>query len=395
MKRTNSFNIKWDDPDEIHALAEGCAVLWNKLNYRRRQSFFDKNSGFDWSSDELYDDFKGWVGSTTAQQIIRKNNSAWKSFFSLVERWKDNKDEDRPTPPGYWKDRKKDKVEKKIIIRNDDYTIEENGTIKLPFGRTGQIKGKLHWEGKQGSLWIYYDEIDECWRARQPVEVEPRHQPRGDKKAFVDLGVIYPITAKIEGRDKTIAYNGKPLLSDWWLYNKRIDKAKSKLKKENGRYTSERVTKLFRQRKKMFKDRIRKMVHDFIERCHEAGVDTIVMGDLTDIRDDVDYNKKANSMIHNFWSHEYLMNRIQWTAENFGMSIEMIDERGTSSTCPRCGSKNKTRRDRLFKCKECGLEAHRDTVGALNISFVYQGRTNEPTDRGSINRVMAHPEVVL
>ena len=42
-----------------------------------------------------------------------------------------------------------------------------------------------------------------------------------------------------------------------------------------------------------------------------------------------------------------------------------------------------------------GLEAHCDTVGAINISFVYQGRTEEPADRGSINRVTAHQEVVL
>ncbi len=395
VKRTNSFNIKWDNPEEIRDLAKGCAVLWNKLNYKRRQSFFDEEEEFGWSSDEFYDDFKGWVGSTTAQQIIRNNNSAWKSYFSLLKKYKNNGDDmERPSPPGYWKDRKKDELELKIIVRNDSYTIED-GTVKLPFGRTGEVVGKPHWEGKQGALWIYYDRLDECWRARQPVEVEPRHQPSGDKTAFVDLGVIYPITAKIEGVDKTIAYNGRPLLSKWWLYNKRIDKAKSKLKEENGKYTSERLKRLFRQRKRTFKDKIRKIAHDFIERCYQADVDTIVMGDLTGIRENKEkWNKKADSMVHNYWSHKYLIDRIRWTAENYGMDIELIDERGTSSRCPRCGSEEKVRRGRLYKCKNCGLEAHRDAVGALNISFVYQGRTNEPTDRGSINRVMAHPEVV-
>ena len=119
-------------------------------------------------------------------------------------------------------------------------------------------------------------------------------------------------------------------------------------------------------------------------------MDTIVAGDLNGIRDNVDYNKKSNSMIHNYWSHKYLVNRLRWTAENYGMDLNLIDERGTSSKCPRCGSEEKVRRGRLYKCKECGIEAHRDAVGALNIGLA------EGLDVPSevINRAMTRPEVV-
>ncbi|MFO7791413.1 MAG: hypothetical protein R6W73_00330 [Candidatus Saliniplasma sp.] len=61
MKRTNRFNIEWDDPEEAEGLAIGCSTLWNKLNYKRRGSFFDEDEEFDWSSEELYDEFKGCV----------------------------------------------------------------------------------------------------------------------------------------------------------------------------------------------------------------------------------------------------------------------------------------------------------------------------------------------
>ncbi len=57
MRRTNSFKIEWDNPEEARELALGCSTLWNKLNHKRRQSFFHEK-GFDCSSDELYDDFK-------------------------------------------------------------------------------------------------------------------------------------------------------------------------------------------------------------------------------------------------------------------------------------------------------------------------------------------------
>jgi putative transposase len=393
MKRTNRFNIKWDDPEEAKSLALGCSTLWNKITHKRRQSFFDKDKQFDWSSDELYTEFKGWVGSATAQQIIRKNNSNWKSFFSLLKKYNKGEDIDKPTPPGYWKDRKKKEKILRILIRNDCYNIED-GTVKLPFGVKGEVVGQPHWDGKQGRLEVVYDRLEDCWRAYQSVEVDPRHQPSGHKTTYVDLGVIYPVTAYIEGGDQCIAYNGRPLLSRWWLYNKQIEKVQSKLKEENDRYSSERLDRLFRKRKRVFKDEIRKIIHDFVERCYQAGVDTIVAGDLNGIRDNVDYNNKSNSMIHNYWSHKYIIDRLRWTAENYGMELKLIDERGTSSRCPRCGSEDKIRRGRLFKCKNCGLEAHRDVIGTINISFVYQGRTNEPTDRGSINRMMAHPKVV-
>jgi transposase len=58
-------------------------------------------------------------------------------------------------------------------------------------------------------------------------------------------------------------------------------------------------------------------------------------------------------------------------AEEFNITIELIDERGTSSTCPRCGSNQITRRGRLFKCQGCKLEANRDGVGAVNIGLAH------------------------
>jgi len=41
-------------------------------------------------------------------------------------------------------------------------------------------------------------------------------------KAFVDLGVINIVTAWIEGEKQPIAFSGKPLLADWWYWNKKI-----------------------------------------------------------------------------------------------------------------------------------------------------------------------------
>jgi transposase len=95
-------------------------------------------------------------------------------------------------------------------------------------------------------------------------------------------------------------------------------------------------------------------------------------------------------MFNNFWSYRYLTERIRCTAENYGIINEFVDERGTSSMCPRCGSEDKIRRGRLFKYKSCGLEAHCDAVRVFNIGLVHGNLFRE----GDINWGMTAQKVV-
>jgi len=89
-------------------------------------------------------------------------------------------------------------------------------------------------------------------------------------------------------------------------------------------------------------------------------------------------------MIHNFWSHRYIIQRLKEKAQEYGITVNEISENGTSSVCPRCGSDWTYKHKRLFKCLNCGLEAHRDVVGVLNIAALHNGGCQ------AIG-VMAHP----
>ncbi|MFX1342107.1 MAG: zinc ribbon domain-containing protein [Promethearchaeota archaeon] len=97
--------------------------------------------------------------------------------------------------------------------------------------------------------------------------------------------------------------------------------------------------------------------------------------------------RKTNTMTHNFWRHQYVIQRVKEVAEEFNITIELIDERGTSSTCPRYGSNKITRRGRLFKSQGCKLEANRDGVGAVKIGLAH--RAVFPGE--VINRAVACP----
>ncbi len=132
--------------------------------------------------------------------------------------------------------------------------------------------------------------------------------------------------------------------------------------------TTKRIRKYFRRRKLRFRHAINTIVYRFVKICAEKGVSEIVVGDVTGIRRNNNKSSKVNAMIHNFWSFRYIIERLKTTAENFGIGVKLVDERCTSSICPRCGSARTYKHKRLFRCLECGLEAHRDVVGVLNMA---------------------------
>ena len=53
-------------------------------------------------------------------------------------------------------------------------------------------------------------------------------------------------------------------------------------------------------------------------------------------------------------------------AVEYNVPVAFVDPRGTSSTCPRCGSKLEYVY-RLGYCRNCGLIADRDTIGVINL----------------------------
>jgi transposase len=55
-------------------------------------------------------------------------------------------------------------------------------------------------------------------------------------------------------------------------------------------------------------------------------------------------------------------------AELAGMVVRLVDERATSSTCPACRQRVAKPTGRGFHCRHCGLQGHRDLVGARNIA---------------------------
>jgi len=102
VERTNTFVI--EDCPALWELAENCAKLYNEVNFERRQAYIHYKC-FEWYPRHLYEKYAPLIGSATAQQIINKNNEAWRSFLALKRLGAEGKLKHitRVSMPRYWK----------------------------------------------------------------------------------------------------------------------------------------------------------------------------------------------------------------------------------------------------------------------------------------------------
>ena len=68
------------------------------------------------------------------------------------------------------------------------------------------------------------------------------------------------------------------------------------------------------------------------------------------------------------WRIGHLITVLADKAEVAGISLQLVDERGTSSTCPACRSRIPKPPGRVLACSGCQFTGHRDLVAAANIA---------------------------
>jgi putative transposase len=378
MKRVNAFIV--EGCPALWELADICAGLYNEVNFERRQAYI-RYRRFEWYPKHLYEKYAPLIGSATAQQIINKNSEAWRSFLALKRleaEGKLPKHITRVSMPRYWK--RDGRRELRIIVRNDCYRVDGE-YLYLPKGLKLRYKGLLKWRGRQGRLEIIYDGVDGVWRGFMAVKFGKPPKRGGSKPLYIDIGVKNLATVWYDGLRQPIAFSGGAVLSDWWYWTRKIAGEQSRLARVNGARTSKKLRRLYRTRQRRFRHAVNTMVKTIVEEAYRLGVSKIVLGKLKGVRNN-SHNGKANTMINNFWSFSYIVRRFKEKAEEYGIEVGEVSEYKTSSKCPYCGSENVTNRGRLFKCYDCGLEAHRDAVGVLNIGHL---------NGGGVNGVVAHP----
>lgn len=374
MKRTNTFKVRprsETDEEVLRRLLDASASLWNELTYERRQRYFDGENV--WEADSYYDRYKGVLGAATTQQVRRKNDSAWKSFFALLE-----DPEEEPYLPGYWGNEERGR-ELRTYIRNDKYTLEwgDRSRLEIPignqlksefgFGRQERLRlevsGDPKWSGDQGRLELYYDETSETFRAIQPVSVSEDQQdsPLASHEAALDVGANNLVACTTTTGSQYL-YEGRDLFERFRETTERIGHLASELPDEQN--TSRRINRLYEQRTRRRNHAQDALVRDLVERLHDDGVSTVYVGDVSGVLS-IHWSVEVNSKLHAFWAFNRLCQRLESVCEEYGITLHRRSEAWTTRECAACGRRKETMRDGdTFRCP-CGYEAHADLSASL------------------------------
>ncbi|MCC6055728.1 MAG: transposase [Desulfurococcaceae archaeon] len=379
MRRTSVVELVVDKSSEerLKLLCSLSSKLWNEVNYARRRAFFEKR-GVDLKATykEYYEKYKALIGSATTQQVLNKNDEAWKSFFKLLKLKKEGKLPPFITkinPPGYRK--KNNKRTLWTVLRKDQYRIEGDKIVLKGLRAVGWVelrcRGLIHLKGRQGRMEIHYDQDRRKWYAHISFEVSEKavrgvwtnvpRKPKEDLVAGIDVGINNLMAVYVEnGLAKLV--NGRPLKAVSHYWRMRIAEYQSTLNRY-GLKTSRRLRSMYSKWRRQVKAYIDSRVRQAIEWLYSIGVSVIKVGYPKYI---VQENGNFNNV--HIWTYGHLLRRIYEIAEEYGITVVYVDEAYTSSKCPihgeECGKRIKRG---LFKCTKLNKAFNADLVGAYNI----------------------------
>jgi putative transposase len=305
---------------------------------------------------------KGYY-SLSAQATRDEVIQAWRSFFALRKAGRT-----QHRMPGF---RRKTEYSPLRYCAGFGFTLEGD-QLNLSLGTsrqdgvqsvtvTLQLRQDVAYQRISNVLITYDKELGLC--AHLVVEVEAK-QPLGNRKVAVDLGETQAITAIFDD-GTTLMYSGRLIKAIRRYWNK--IRARVKPPTAVNKRKSRRFRQIERQESRQVEHLLHIMTADFVRRCWHAGVDTIAIGDLTGIRERINYTGALNQRLH-AWPFRKIVGMITYKASLYGIRVIAVSETYTSQACHACGEVRKSNRKHrgLYACA-CGWRVHADANGVANI----------------------------
>ena len=305
---------------------------------------------------------------TSGQLHAHSADAVVQDFYAALKSWRKRRKTDPHAKPPHRRHRYYRVQWKASAIRmQEGQLILSNGRgnvpLVVPWFWGMPVLVELGWTGSAYELRCIYR-----------VEQVAVSRPPSDGTAGIDLGEVH-LAVVHDGRDTTI-FNGRALRAKRQYQNK--IQAALAAKQSRMQKGARRWRKLQRSKRKQLRKvdhQIREILHKqttaLVSTLHASGVQTVVIGDVRDLRQRVNYGSSANQRIH-----QMVTGQVRWMvtykAERLGMRVVPQDETYTSQECPRCLHRYKPR-GRDYRCQPCGFRFHRDGVGAINIRRKYLG----------------------
>jgi IS605 OrfB family transposase len=238
-----------------------------------------------------------------------------------------------------------------------------------------------------GRLWVDVT-------AEIPVACYPAGQePDPGRVAGVDLGIIHPYA--VAGPDgQGLLVSGRAIRAEHRMHladRKARARAVARRAPKPGQKGSRRW-RHHRRCQRLAEARHRRRVR---QAQHEAAkavigwavarrVGTLAVGDPRGVLS-IKAGRRHNQRTRD-WRIGHLIAVLADKADAAGISLQLVDERGTSSTCPTCRSRVPKPAGRVLACPACQFTGHRDLTAAANIAARLGGGTTPAIPAGVTHR---------
>ncbi|PWU60578.1 hypothetical protein DLE60_10270, partial [Micromonospora globispora] len=233
--------------------------------------------------------------------------------------------------------------------------------------------------------------------AEVPVAVyPPGEEPDPARVAGVDLGIIHPYAVAGPDGDGLLV-SGRAIRAEHRMHltdTKARRRAVARRAPRPGQRGSRRWRQ-YRRRARLVEGRHRRRVRqaqreaarEVISWAVRQRVGVLHVGDPRGVLD-IDAGRRHNLRLRQ-WQIGRLLQVLTDKATLAGITVHLVDERGTSSTCcPTCHQRVPKPRGRTLSCPHCAFSGHRDLVAAATIA------TRTPGGGPTTPTAVVLPEVV-
>lgn len=349
--------------------------LYNYANYIIRQEFINNGKWIRYNElDKMLKekensfDYRNMPMNSSAQQCLKLLDRNWKSFFASIKDYNNNPSKylGRPKLPKY-----KPKNGRNVLILTNQNCKIKNGYIKFPKKFKGLlIKTKIR-NGLQQVRVIPKDKYLVIEIVYKIEYVEPLVD--NGRYVGIDLGLDNFATITNNCGLIPLIINGKGLKSINQYYNKQISHYQSIAKRVNKLDYTNRISRLTNKRNNKVEDYIHKASRFLIDYCKNNDINTIIIGNNKNWKQNSKMNKKVNQ---NFIGIPYynFIQKVRYKAEDFGIKVVITEESYTSGTSfldnelPIKENYNKSRRKyRGLFVSNNGIKINADANGSYQI----------------------------
>jgi len=359
-----------DKSIELDEITFKCKNLYNKANYIIRNEFI--STGKYLSKFEMFtickdiEEYK-CLPVRIARGVLRTLDGNWKSFFSCIKKWRDNKQlfKAKPNLPKY-------------LPKNGKFTalFYETAILKPKDGKIGLSSLKLRipvqTTGKLIEIQVVPTKTNKYKINIIYDYVEEKLKQNNKNYCSIDLGLgnLMTVTSNKSGI-KPVVVNGKPLKSINQFYNKKKAEYQSVLPKDIK--TSKRIEKLTFKRNCKVNDYIHKASDYVVKFCLNNNLNTLVVGYNELWKQEINIGKRNNQ---NFVQIPFykIIQMLTYKCEKHGINF-ITHEESYTSKCSFLDNEEITKHETykgkrikrgLFKTST-GVLINADVNGSYNI----------------------------